>query len=580
MRTHIQRFLPSRHAPPPLLIEETPTPGIRLALCKDEQKPRVVMIMKCRIGNQLHQTWIAQLIREMLNRPLHVIMKETTKDCDVFTSGLIDMPIYDSVEYHDNNSDVHPSCHEVDPFAQLFAYGSAVATSDVIVDVHAECWSLTCHHEDYIRNLYKINNPLLKKDRIMIHLRLGDVATEMTVNTNYINYCLQTVQAILRQQKRHIPLTLLAEDPTHEYALLLKHALVQEFGTQVDIINNLDPYQDFKEVMASSFIIMANSTFSFWAAYLADPLTTQVYAGISSTQPCAHHRNYPLFERGCPANFHIAYIDDYHPYLPTLPTPRLILTSSKLTQTNDVCIATITSKGYVHMTQNMLASLEATKSKATVLVVCLDKESYQDVYTLYKDTPTIIPIETTNIQTQSKESKELQCFGTSGFNKLMFHKLDVVSELIQMFNQHLVYVDSDIVFLKDPMLPVSQLYQELPVNVDVVFQCDEDKTLCNKQHCKNLCAGIMLLKNTLNTRAFLNFRKYCNQKSIEVCPAGDQSYVNVARNLIRFDTLPNDLFPNGSWLPNISKDAVLVHYNWILGKDKVKRMKTYGHWFI
>jgi hypothetical protein len=553
-------------------------PGIRLEPCKDPSQPRVIIYMKCRLGNQIFQAWIAQKICDILNRKLHVVMIPTTEDCNIYTCGLFDIPIYESIEYVNNSDDVLPSPHEVDPFCQLFDYTN-IHENDVIVDVHAECWYLLSQYEEYIRSFYKLNCSIKKEDRIIVHLRLGDVAHKMSKNTNYITYVVNTIYSILQQQKRTIPIYLLSEDPEHVYSKQLIDTINYNLHTNVVSINNHCPLKDFCEIMASSFIIMTNSTFSYLAAFLADPTSTQVYAGISPLQPCAHHRNFPLFERGCPANFHISNIDNVMNIVPIhYRTPTMINENDSTSIITDIAILTITSNGYIDITKNFVASLEKHWSSCkTVIIVCLDSISFQTISNIYSDVSYIKPIFYCDLQ----EHSELAIYGTKHFNHIMFKKLDVIRQMLLRVSEHIIYVDSDVVFINDPIN--SQLFQKIPDNIDMVFQCDEYRKSCNKSNnnqCLNLCAGVMMVKSTLRTQKLLDHRSFINNKVIECCIAGDQTYINVLRSHIEYDVLPHRQYPNGSWLHDIHPEAILVHYNWMLGFDKINKMKQNKHWFL
>jgi hypothetical protein len=233
------------------------------------------------------------------------------------------------------------------------------------------------------------------------------------------------------------------------------------------------------------------------------------------------------------------------------------------------------------LTSNLIASISRASTVPPVLfVACLDPEAFNDMYYRYNDTSFVIPL---SFHDPSKRDflTDLQSFGTSGFNMIMFKKLDVLSALLPYISGHLIYVDSDVVFLKDPTK--TMIFEDVPKEYDVLFQCDEEMIPCSLVHsntyCKNLCAGVMLLRNTENTGKLLDYRFFINSSLIDYCDAGDQSYINIARNLIKSSTLPYEQYPNGSWLPNIDSSAVLIHYNWMPGIEKVGRMMSNGHWF-
>jgi hypothetical protein len=550
-------------------IKMTQRCGVYLNPCIGKE-PKVILVMKCRLGNQLHQLWIAQFICDLLCRPLHVIFKKNTEGCDIFKSELLDIVPPQSFEHHPFNN-VYFEPNEADPFQILFSRNKDILQSDVIVDVGAECWTYIGEHEDYIRSLYKIKSPLDKKERIIIHLRLGDVAHMISSNKKYLSYCVQTVKRILKMENKTLPIFLLAEEPQHEHTCLFKDVLYQELGQDVNVFCNVNPADDFRELSASSHIIATNSTFTFWAAFLADPSTTKVYIGLSNSHPCASHRNEPLFLRGSPANFQITDIDKYQSYIPSALPPKVQLDNVELK--DDIYLLTITTKGYIQFTENLLLSLKKCHSNAKLIVACLDKESFDKFNCLKETIKKCIPIHFST--TQSFKSQEI--YGTSHFNIIMFFKLDVISQILLHINRQVVYVDSDIVFLKDPLH--SLLYSPLPSDIDMMFQCDEYQS-CNKKYCTNICGGLIVARNTPNTQNILNYNRLCDARIINVCTAGDQTYLNLARNKVKYDILPKNLFPNGTMLSNIPKEAILIHYNWLSGADKIDRMKANNHWYL
>ncbi len=52
---------------------------------------------------------------------------------------------------------------------------------------------------------------------------------------------------------------------------------------------------------------------------------------------------------------------------------------------------------------------------------------------------------------------------------------------------------------------------------------------------------------------------------------------------IKYDLLPRDEYPNGAyWYANsdsIKNVAKLVHFNYVVGDVKIKKMKKYNMWF-
>jgi len=378
---------------------------------------------------------------------------------------------------------------------------------------------------------------------------------------------------------------------------------------------------------------MTNSTFSFWAAFLADPQATRVFVGVSETQPCAF-RNRTLFARGCPANFQVTNIDLIPPAVLAHRPPRVFdlrdVFRERVPEIRDglpaMRLLTLTSSGYVDMTCNMLHSLLRVKSRVQVLVACQDDDAFHAINERRAELPNCIPLRSCPGSAggpgspgsaggpgSSKEPEEQQIFGSPGFNSLVFNKLDVISQILQQqATEQLAFVDSDVIFLRDPAS--TPLMSPLPDGIDVMFQCDErvssqgaggaeeevraptlikspvdsvssmSSTHCNLAadgDCKNLCTGVMVLRNNARVRRYLDYRRLLGPTVMLRCPAGEQTYMNLARGMVSYGTLSTTGFPNGSFLPTrVTPDAVLIHFNYLVGNLKKKTMKALGFWYM
>ena len=124
-------------------------------------------------------------------------------------------------------------------------------------------------------------------------------------------------------------------------------------------------------------------------------------------------------------------------------------------------------------------------------------------------------------------------------------------------------------------------------DVDLFTQCDENKNHieCSIQtRCPNLCAGICIFRNNPTTLDLVDYRKRDIKNNTT-----DQDYILdlCNANNIRRITISRKIFLNGEY-PGVNTDAVLnltstaelVHYNYIIGKDKIKFMKKNNMWFI
>ena len=62
----------------------------------------------------------------------------------------------------------------------------------------------------------------------------------------------------------------------------------------------------------------------------------------------------------------------------------------------------------------------------------------------------------------------------------------------------------------------------------------------------------------------------------------DQVYINNIKKQLKYILLPLELFPNGNYYYANSKkiNPYLIHFNWLTGNDKMKKMKFYKKWYL
>jgi hypothetical protein len=458
--------------------------GVHLKPIKDGATPKVILMLRCRLGNQLHQVWIAQLIREMLNRPLHVVLHSNAERFNIYESGLVDIPKYDSFENYKLENNPLYKCVQnctVNPFIKLLEYGEKIHTHDIVINLFGECWTYIGEHEEYIRKLYRVRNELPKQERILIHLRLGDVAHKTTENKKYIHFVIQTIKRIFIQEHRKLPVYILAEDTQHSYTKELETALIYEYNIKVNVFNNENPCDDFRELMASSHIIATNSTFTFWAAFLADPKTTEVYIGLSDTQPIPS-RNEPLYMYGCPANFHIANIDVYQEYV---PKPPLVKFSNEIGICYEKCIVTIADKIIVNSTINLLKHLVVKEKTFPVVIVCLDKDTYNKIKYY--------------IEYHHKHYDIVLCDKEIEYMSNTFIKLDIIRKMFEYIDKEILLIDITKQSFSDDPETLFDVMSKMK-NTDIVVEKD---------------TGSLLVRNTPITRKLLNYHSCCDSRMIQ-----------------------------------------------------------------
>lgn len=449
--------------------------GIHLKPIEKDIAPKVILMLRCRLGNQLHQVWIAQRVREFLKRPLHVVLHSNAEGFNIYESGLLDIPKYDSQEhYHLKGNPLYKCVHNcsVHPFVQLINYGDTLHKQDVVLNVLGECWTYIGEFEEYIRSLYRVRNPLPKRERITIHLRLGDVVAKTTYDQRYISYAVQTVKRIFIKQQERLPLCILAEDTNHPYTKTLEEALRREYDSDVLVFNHEDPCDDFRELMASSHIIATNSTFTFWAAFLAEPQTTEVYIGLSKTQPIPS-RNEPLYMHGSPGNFHVADIDKYQEYI---PRPMFMGGSIDIPTRlrYETCILFIVHMDVINDTMETLKLFSDTK----IIVVCLDKYSYDQMK-------------------HHAGCLVVRCQREINIARNAFVVLDILSHVLNHVDKAVLYINAKAGERKNKLQDMLGYLRKDNSGTDILYDKDN---------------GSMLVRNTPGTRKTLNYNGLCDAR--------------------------------------------------------------------
>jgi hypothetical protein len=237
-------------------------------------------------------------------------------------------------------------------------------------------------------------------------------------------------------------------------------------------------------------------------------------------------------------------------------------------------VLTLTNNGYKFYTLNLVRHLQAAKVPWTLCVICADAKSY--MYFKQEGIPcrrVAMPLPDMGPQASP--------FGTRNFQLLNRMKLDVVSYIMAQPAVRVgVYLDSDIAVYRD-FLPDISARLSLKEDPAYLFQCDnQDREQCSGATCANFCTGFFAWSGgKADPRLFSVEDKELWKEKPE-----DQVYVN--RRLraagVTFEVLPRLGYPNGMFasFKGIKDTAYLLHYNWLVGDMKRKKMAANGDWLI
>lgn len=216
----------------------------------------------------------------------------------------------------------------------------------IVLNGYNETFAHIRKHADFVRALYARPAWVTGKrprPAAAVHLRLGDLAhLYEETSCAYRTFVVETLSsAPLRKRLEEGDLMtegviIVSEDNGHPHAHLMKDAIRRRlpnarvrfdpsgerpwYGKE----ENSDTWvgsvyarttevekamQSFTVLNTCSVIVMANSTFSWWGAFL-NPHRPKVYVGVSNKQPISEIRNAALFGRNGPPGWQTVSLDD------------------------------------------------------------------------------------------------------------------------------------------------------------------------------------------------------------------------------------------------------------------------------
>ena len=228
---------------------------------------------------------------------------------------------------------------------------------------------------------------------------------------------------------------------------------------------------------------------------------------------------------------------------------------------------TLTNQGYALYTLNMLKSLAQFGLDRNVLVVCLDAHA-EDIFQARGYRTSL----------QKCEHQQFCAWNTKGYDEICYLKLVMVHQLLEQ-RHNVLLLDGDLVFLNDPSAAIATWEEN---STDVWIQNDAQKD----DDTMNLCTGFMFIKSTPHMTRLYNCLSESGREKYKRCAFNnnDQTYFNnYIKPYCRVNALPLAEYPNGKMFyehPEILPTAVLVHFNWVRGHEKMARMKQHRMWLL
>jgi hypothetical protein len=243
---------------------------------------------------------------------------------------------------------------------------------------------------------------------------------------------------------------------------------------------------------------------------------------------------------------------------------------SCLLDDNQTVITTVTNHGYLLYTLNMLKSLESYHLNHKVFIVCIDKKGSAILKQLGYS---VFCIEDSTLATFCP-------WNTKGYDRICYLKLELIYRLLSL-KKHVLLVDGDIVFHKNPMDDIQEWWRD--TIYDVWIQNDSQQN----GNTKNMCTGYMFLKSSERLIQLYDCVSEKGKAKYESCAFdnNDQTYFNhFVKPYCIMKPLLLERYPNGKMFYDnkelIKNKYVLVHFNWVQGHIKMAKMKEHKMWLL
>lgn len=217
---------------------------------------------------------------------------------------------------------------------------------------------------------------------------------------------------------------------------------------------------------------------------------------------------------------------------------------------------TFLNSGCIEICKNMLKSAENVGINMNdFYIACLDSNAYENLKE-YKNAYLHIDQPITEYQdwTFSEES---------GFRNIVKNKWSIIKKIYQE-NKELCWVDTDIVFIENPIEYISG-------HEEILFQGDIPGS--------TLCSGFMVFNESKECGEIIN-------ECASAVDADDQLIINeiiINKYPNNAAILSRDLFPNGYayYTEGKKENAVIVHNNFMVGVEtKMQKFKEEKLWYL
>jgi hypothetical protein len=247
----------------------------------------------------------------------------------------------------------------------------------------------------------------------------------------------------------------------------------------------------------------------------------------------------------------------------------------------------IVNNGYKYFALNFHKRWLQLDIEKKLVFICTDEICYEE---LKKEGAECNLVQNKNLSTS------FHGWTTKEYKKIVFNKLFLTKNFIE--NHHkdypfITYVDTDmwvnydftkdldVVLCKSNFDIIFQDGEDYLENIDDCSVLSSDGSISKVRNCINYCTGFMVFKSREKDKIFnlLSYDKEDIEKNI-----GNQIYINkkIAELNMNVCSLPKKIMPNFStsfYYKNLERYWML-HYTYIVGKEKIYYMNKNSHWII
>ena len=239
------------------------------------------------MGNQFFQYWAGRWVAEQLGAMLKIHLNEPLQlDPALFPNIVIEVEQAPGRFINNPANGQYNAYHlgQDNRFIQMVDLDAIVKAEmglsrPVFLDFHFENYTQMRPREAFIRNLFQRspNHPLKPSRSMVVHLRIGDLESNAhAFQADYIAFA----RGILARTSEVDEVVVLCE---HQHPLLDEMSATLSSLHPKVVIESKDYQSDWDRIASASVIVMTNSTFSWWPAFL-NPFEPKVHVFVSDKQ--------------------------------------------------------------------------------------------------------------------------------------------------------------------------------------------------------------------------------------------------------------------------------------------------------